>query len=253
MKHIIQRSVLLAGVAGLGFSSGCAALIDADFDKDLRLDGAGGSSDVETGGASSTGGSAGGTTSSGGLSGDGGAAPSGGAASGGAPTGGGDSGGGSTGGAETGGSGGASTGGAASGGASTGGGGALSGDVSINEVFGHDPQFIELFNRGSLEYDLSGHTLVDTNNGQPGLPGKFFGNVTIGPGEYLVVPYDEFQFSITAAESFYLLDRFKNVVSELAYPGDAVVGETSYGRTPDGSSNLQILSEPSPGARNNEP
>lgn len=247
MKHIIQRSVWLTGAAVLGFSSGCAALIDADFDKDLRLDGAGGTSHLETGGTSSTGGSTGGTTSSGGLSGDGGAA------SGGAATGGSDAGGGSTGGTESGGSGGESTGGAASGGASTGGSGAVSGDVSINEVFGHDPQFIELFNRGSLEYDLSGHTLVDTNNGQPGLPGKFFGDVTIGPGEYLVVPYDEFQFSITAAESFYLLDRFKNVVSELAYPGDAVVGETSYGRNPDGSSNLQILSEPSPGARNNEP
>jgi hypothetical protein len=260
MKRLIERVVTRVSIVGLVFVSGCAALIGADFDKELEPDGAGGTgsggqSALNTGGViTSSGGTSDGGSASGGAA---GGTDSGGASTGGSAVGGGDTGGGDTGGSGAGGSGGSSSGGAdtgGSGGTGTGGTVGTSAKIAINEVYGYDtpyPQFIELYNYGSLEYELTDHSITDSDGTGPKPPLREFGAGTvIQAGEYLLLEYDaDFSFGITN-EKYYLLDALDKVVTEIEYPDNVPPG-SSYGRKgPNGTGPLQILSTPSPGEPN---
>ncbi len=264
MKRLIERVVARVSIVGLVFVSGCAALIGADFDKELaEADASGGTA---SGGTSPL--NTGGVISSGGVASDGGNT-SGGTDTGGASTGGsgvgGNGAGGDTGGSGTGGSGASNTGGVGTGGTSVGGSGGGSGGagtggtigssekVAINEVYGYDGQFIELFNYGSFEYDLSEWAITNSAGTGPNPPlGRFPKNIKLAAGAYMLLQYQaDFLFGITANEKFYLLDKFGSVVSELEYPGDANVPDgSSYGRDPNGTGTPKILSTPTPGEAN---
>jgi hypothetical protein len=264
MKRLIERVVARVSIVGLVFVTGCAALIGADFDKELAEadasggTGSGGTSPLNTGGVITSGGatSDGGSTSggTGGGPDTGGASGVGGAGSGGdtGGSGAGGSGASNTGGVGTGGTSVGGSGGAGTGGTGTGGTVVSSAKVAINEVCGHSERFIELFNYGSLEYDLSYHAITDSDGADPKPPlNDFPSGTVIAAGEYLRLDYQvDFGFSITN-EKYYLLDPFGTVISVLEYPGDVDVPEgSSYGRDPNGTGAPKILSEPSPGAAN---
>ncbi len=267
MKRLIERVVARVSIVGLLFVSGCAALIGADFDKELaEADGSGGTgnggtSPLNTGGVITSGGapSDGGSTSGG----TGGGTDTGGASTGGSGMGG-TGAGGDTGGSGTGGSGASNTGGVGTGGTSVGGSSGGSGGsgiggsqgtskVVINEVYGYGGQFIELYNYGSLEYDLSEHAITNSDGTGPTPPlTKFPQSTKIAAGEYLLLQYQsDFLFGITANEKFYLLGADNEVVSWLEYIGDAnVPNGSSYGRDPNGTGDPKILSTPTPGEAN---
>ena len=139
----------------------------------------------------------------------------------------------------------------------------LSGPVLINELLpgnkysiadgdGDRSDFVELYNSGTTSVSLLGWYLSDEEDN----PDKWaFPDVSIGPGEYLVVflsgkdRADEelhASFSLSEGETMVLYDSLHNAVDTIAIP--VVPQNVSIGR--DGIGALVYYAAPSPGNKN---
>ena len=124
-------------------------------------------------------------------------------------------------------------------------------DVVINEFLAHtdDPQkdYLELFNRGKAEVDLSGCILTDdptTNRFR--LPA----GTRIAPRGYLVFDQDELGFRLSSGgEQVFLFSADGTRVLDAVEFGGQENGVSS-GRSPDGGATIRRLVQPTPGAGN---
>lgn len=162
------------------------------------------------------------------------------------------------------GAGGTSSGGTPSGGAVNGGsGGTLDEEdvhLVINEVAaGNGSEFIELYNKGSLEFHLGEHALF-TNSTELI---RFSPDVRLAPQAFVVIwrypaPSEcEGKCNVYAHTSIAEGDRIEvrvnqEVIDSAELPSE-VSSSGSYGRLPDGTGSFVLLDEASPGAPNYVP
>lgn len=125
--------------------------------------------------------------------------------------------------------------------------------VVINEFLANtdnlQPDFIELYNYGETEVDLSGATLTDDDS-----TNKF----TFAPGtriaalSYLALDQGTLGFALSGAgERIILRSPVGNVIDAVQFDAQALGLPT--GRFPDGNPRFQVLSAPTRGALNAEP
>jgi hypothetical protein len=140
--------------------------------------------------------------------------------------------------------------------------------VVINEIFAENdnhvfdplsesfPDYIELYNKGASEANISGYFLTDN----PASPHKWAlpDGTVIAPGQHLLIWADgtgkglraNFKLS-KSGEHVQLYSRQGLLLSQINYP--ALPANKTYGQQPDGSGNWITLSEPSPGKPNYPP
>ncbi|MCW5559622.1 MAG: lamin tail domain-containing protein, partial [Verrucomicrobiae bacterium] len=123
--------------------------------------------------------------------------------------------------------------------------------LQINEVLanpgGPGRDFVELFNSGSTELDLSGCILTDKPASN-----RFVipSGTRLGPRAHLVVDQDRLGFGLSAAgETIYLIQPDGRRVLDALRFGPQEDG-VSLGRQPDGAPTIRRLEEPTPGAAN---
>ncbi|MEI8060451.1 MAG: lamin tail domain-containing protein, partial [Ferruginibacter sp.] len=137
----------------------------------------------------------------------------------------------------------------------------------INEVFSDgtkdvtNPDWVEIYNGSDIQVDISGYAFYDdgikTSGGTKAkrilnagtiIPSKGFLvlKTEYTGGEYAV----EFGLSSTG-DGIYLENTSGVLVASLDFLTINLVGKKSYGRQPDGSSNLVIFTTPTRGASNN--
>lgn len=135
--------------------------------------------------------------------------------------------------------------------------------VKINEVCtsnihafidedGEHPDYAELFNAGDTEVDLTGWKLSAAKESESAWS---FPEVSIGPGEYLVISLDgrddsglHASFTLPSKGSeLFLSDSHNNLMDSIEIP--ELKYDTVYGRTEDGKGLFKILS-PTPGYGN---
>src|SRR5690606_34092586 len=128
---------------------------------------------------------------------------------------------------------------------------------SVTDEDDTNQDWIEIFNEGDTPLNLNGFGLSDN----PGQPLKWtFPDVTIGPGEYLLVwssskdravPGSPLHtnFGIGAeGEEVLLSDADGNLLDEVA--DVAIPTDLSYGRQPDGTGPWYFFDAPTPGSSN---
>ncbi len=129
-----------------------------------------------------------------------------------------------------------------------------SNDTTILDQDNDSPDWIEIYNNGTSQYDLTGYYLSDDSTN---LSKWRFGNVLIEPGEFLVVfasdkdtnmNYWHTNFKISAdGELVIMSDAEGNIVDSITVPPSLT--DVSYGRETD--ADLQwMFQEPSPGFSN---
>jgi hypothetical protein len=131
-----------------------------------------------------------------------------------------------------------------------------SNDTTIADEHGDYDDWIEITNTGPSTISLSGLALTDDLSN----PAAFlFPDVTIQPGEYLLVWADDepeegsyhAAFKLSAdGEDVYLLESGV-IVDETTY--GALGSDISWGRWPDGTGDWQVLGEATPGEENQNP
>ena len=123
--------------------------------------------------------------------------------------------------------------------------------LHINEILargdGTNPDFIELFNGGPAELDVSGCILTDS----PAVA-RFIipAGTRLAPRDHLVLDRQQLGFGLSASgEAVYLIHPSGNRVLDAVRFGPQERG-VSYGRQPDGSPVVRRLAQPTPGAAN---
>lgn len=128
--------------------------------------------------------------------------------------------------------------------------------VVLNEVFSRgtaeEPDWIELYNDGETAVDLTGWKIYDSG-GQSGAKPKMEipAGTTIAAKSFLVVTVDdgtETGFGLSSGGEKVWLDNTTMATDSIEFP--ALEETQSYGRYPDGSSNLQVLGTVTKGAPN---
>ncbi len=129
--------------------------------------------------------------------------------------------------------------------------------LKINEIFSRgddtNPDWIEIYNAGNQDVDLTGWKIYD-NGGQAGTKPKkeFPSGATIAAGGFYVIVVDDTTSSgfglSSSGETVWLEKPDGTVTDDIAFP--ALETTQSYGRYPDGSDNLQVLYVITPGAPN---
>ncbi len=128
--------------------------------------------------------------------------------------------------------------------------------VVLNEVFSRgtaeEPDWIELYNDGETAVDLTGWKIYDSG-GQSGAKPKMEipAGTTIAAKAFLVVTVDdgtETGFGLSSGGEKVWLDNTTMATDSIEFP--ALEETQSYGRYPDGSSNLQVLGTVTKGAPN---
>jgi len=131
------------------------------------------------------------------------------------------------------------------------------GPVVINEVVAKaadgGADWVELYNRGESDVSLDGYGLQDDKDDNLFL---FPQGLTISPGEFLIVEGKNsteelfFSFGLGSDEAVRLLDGEGAIVDMLDWEdGEAPVGQ-SYGRYPDGGTDVGTLEFATYGAAN---
>lgn len=122
----------------------------------------------------------------------------------------------------------------------------------INELIPHSPSAdgaVELINAGDEPIDLSGCTIASTKRGAAY---AFPAGASIAPHSLVAVDEAALGFAVTGAKDEILLrapsGESSAVIDAVRLPAVPLGG--AYGRSPDASSRLAILSSPTPGARN---
>jgi hypothetical protein len=137
----------------------------------------------------------------------------------------------------------------------------------VNEVFSDgtkdatDPDWVEIYNDSEVSVDLSGYAFYDDGIKTSGgvKPKRILNSGTIieakgflvfkteyTGGEYTV----EFGLS-TSGDGAYLDNKEGVMVASLDFTTTVLTGKKSYGRKPDGSTNLVIFTAPTRGTSNN--
>jgi hypothetical protein len=126
--------------------------------------------------------------------------------------------------------------------------------IYINELYASEgDDWIELYNASDETKDISGYKIYDDLTNKYVLPG----NTVITPRSYLVLICDDsgsglftnFKLS-SLGETVYLENVAGNVIDKIDFP--ALDNGQSYGRFPDGSSNLKISGSNTKGESNGE-
>jgi Lamin Tail Domain len=135
----------------------------------------------------------------------------------------------------------------------------------INEVLSDgtkdatDPDWVEIYNDSDIPVDLSGYAFYDDGIKTGSKPKRILNAGTVIPSkgflvlktEYTAGEYNvEFGLSSTG-DAVYLENTAGVVVASLDFLTINLVGKKSYGRKPDGSTNLEIFTIPSRGTSNN--
>lgn len=127
----------------------------------------------------------------------------------------------------------------------------------MNEIYSRgtteDPDWIEFFNNGSTDLDLTGYKIYDSGGQSGSKPKKEFPSGTIIPvgGFFVIVTdtEDESGFGLSSnGETVWLENATGTIIDSIAFP--ALEESTSYGRYPDGAENWQILYTVTKGAAN---
>lgn len=137
----------------------------------------------------------------------------------------------------------------------------------VNEVFADgtkdatDPDWVEIYNGSDIPVDISGYAFYDDgikNSG--GTKAKRILNAgTIIPSKGFLVLKTEYtsgeytvEFGLsTTGDGAYLENTSGVLVASLDFLTINLAGKKSYGRQPDGSSNLVVFTTPTKGASNN--
>ena len=129
--------------------------------------------------------------------------------------------------------------------------------VLMNEIFSRgvteDPDWIELYNASTVAVDLSGYKIYDSGGQSGSKPKKEIpAGTIIQPGEFFVMVVDdedESGFGLSSGgEQVWFENAAGVIIDDITFP--ALAETESYGRYPDGTSNLQILSIVTKGAAN---
>ncbi len=134
----------------------------------------------------------------------------------------------------------------------------VTGSVVINEIYSSgSPDWVELYNPGTASTDISGYKMYDPD-GNTGAKEKFVipAGTVIPAGGYLTLECDgtgtgmnpNFKFS-AGGEDVWIENTNGQIVDHITFP--AFGADTSYGRKPDGSNNLQKLTPATKGTTNN--
>jgi predicted extracellular nuclease len=136
-------------------------------------------------------------------------------------------------------------------------GGPVSNYAWMNEIYSRgtteDPDWIEIFNDGDTDVDLTGYKIFDSGGQGGSKPKKEFPSGTIIPskGFYVIVTDDEAEsgFGLSSnGETVWLENATGTIIDSVAFP--ALEEGQSYGRYPDGTANWQILYTVTKGAAN---
>lgn len=129
--------------------------------------------------------------------------------------------------------------------------------VLMNEIFSRgiaeDPDWIEFYNAGTTAADISGYKIYDSG-GQAGTKPKkeIPAGTVIQPGEFFVIVVDDTDASgfglSSGGEQVWFENAAGTVIDDITFP--ALAETESFGRFPDGSTNLQILSTVTKGTAN---
>lgn len=126
--------------------------------------------------------------------------------------------------------------------------------ICINEFqstsdFGGTDDWVEIYNRGTEPYDLTGHFLSDNRN--KNTKWQFPDNAIINPGEYIVVYEDELDFGFSSdGDDVIMLTSADSTVGLDFYDFGPQVADHSQGRSPDGTNNWITFSPPTKGSAN---
>lgn len=127
----------------------------------------------------------------------------------------------------------------------------------LNEIYSRgtaeDPDWIEVYNNGSTDIDLSGYKIYDSGGQSGSKPKKEFPSGTILPasGFFVIVTdtEDESGFGLSGGgETVWMENATGTIIDSIAFPG--LEEGQSYGRYPDGTANWQILYTVTKGAAN---
>lgn len=127
----------------------------------------------------------------------------------------------------------------------------------INEVYSRgivsDPDWIEIYNDANADFDMTGWKIYDAG-GQAGTkPKKEFPSGTVIPAKgFVVIVVDdgsESGFGLSSGGEKVWLEKPEGMLADsLEFP--ALEENTSFGRYPDGSQNLQVMTTVTKGAAN---
>jgi predicted extracellular nuclease len=129
--------------------------------------------------------------------------------------------------------------------------------VWMNEIYSRgtteDPDWIEVYNNGTTDMDLTGFKIYDSGGQGGSKPKKEFPSGTIIPvgGFFVIVTdtEDESGFGLSGGgETVWLENATGTIIDSIAFPG--LEEGQSYGRYPDGTENWQILFTVTKGAAN---
>lgn len=127
----------------------------------------------------------------------------------------------------------------------------------VNEVYSRgidtDPDWIEIYNDGNTSIDLSGWKIYDSGGQSGAKPKKEFptGTVVASKGFAVIVVDDgtESGFGLSSGgEKVWFEKPDGTLADSLEFP--ALDENTSYGRFPDGSTNIQVMTTVTRGAAN---
>jgi hypothetical protein len=135
----------------------------------------------------------------------------------------------------------------------------------INEVFADgtkdvtDPDWVEIYNASDIQVDLGGYAFYDEGIKTGAKPKRILKAGTTIPSKGFLVLRTEYtagEYSVefglsTSGDAVYLEDASGVLVASLDFLTISLSGKKSYGRKPDGSSNLMIFTTPTKGTSNN--
>lgn len=129
--------------------------------------------------------------------------------------------------------------------------------VKMNEIYSkgnaENPDWIEIYNTSDFEADISGFKIYDSGGQEGTKPKKEIPAGTIIPAHgwtvIVVDTEDESGFGLSSGgEDVWLENAAGEIIDNISFP--ALEENQSYGRYPDGDSNLQTLYVVTPGAAN---
>jgi hypothetical protein len=121
-------------------------------------------------------------------------------------------------------------------------------EFQTTSLAGGVDDWIELYNRGTSTYDLSGAFLSD--NRSSNLKYKFPVGTTLAAGQFLVVNETTLGFSMSSSGELIVLTAADSISGLDFYDFKQEAPDTSEGRTPDGMGRWAKFPTPTPGASN---
>jgi hypothetical protein len=126
-------------------------------------------------------------------------------------------------------------------------------DIFINEIYAAGNDWLELYNAGETAADIGGFLIYDDATKKYTIPA----NTTIQEKGFLVLVCDDTgvglhpNFKLTAGgETIYLENKSGTLIDKVEFP--ALGNNQSYGRFPDGSTNLAVTGNTSEGLANGD-